>query len=108
MRPWLEAAGYWLADYYTLATAVLVMAAAGLASLGQPARRLRVAGAAVCGLGALTFLVALPGWPRTGWPGLRLAPRSAALAAAPVTVAPDPGGAAWAPALGIQSPSATP
>jgi|GEM_PF-3416297 len=66
MSPGPETVCDWLADYYALATAVLLTTAAALRSLKQPAKRLAVARSAVVGLGALAVLVALPQWPRAG------------------------------------------
>ncbi len=59
--------GYWLADYYALATIVLLAVCAALARLRQPARRLSVSWSALGGLAALMILSALPSWPRAGW-----------------------------------------
>ncbi len=58
--PWLL-----IADYYALATCLLL--GAGLASgrLEQPARRLAVAWSTLVGLTVLLVLVAVPEWPRT-------------------------------------------
>ena len=60
--------GDWLADYYALATIVLLAVGVALARLRQPARRLSVAWSALGGLAALVILSALPSWPRAGWP----------------------------------------
>ena len=71
MNPWSEAVWGWLADYYALATVVLLATVAALGLLRQPGRRLSVARSAVGGLAALAVLAALPGWPRVSWPSLR-------------------------------------
>lgn len=72
----------WLVDYYALATAVLLVAAAVLSVVGQPARRLAAGRSALWGLLALLVLAVLPAWPR-----FSLAPRRATTA--PAVVIPE-------------------
>ncbi|WP_165250404.1 M56 family metallopeptidase [Paludisphaera soli] len=57
---------YWLADYYALATGLLLATVPILLAMGQPARRLVACRCAFAGLLALLVLVSLPGWPRVG------------------------------------------
>lgn len=53
-----------LADFYCLATVLLLGTAAVMAALRQPARRLGIASAALAGLVLLAAAAAIPGWPR--------------------------------------------
>lgn len=87
----MEAFSRWLVDAYALSTLVLLVSAAALAAIRQPARRLAVAGATFGGLVALLAASAIPAWPRAS-----LAPR-------PVLPVPKPA-AAFAPALPPFSP----
>jgi beta-lactamase regulating signal transducer with metallopeptidase domain len=80
MSPWSEALARWLVDYYVLATLLLAAAAAALAFVRQPARRLAVAWAALGSLALLAVLTALPGWPR-----LTVRPAEEPVAANPFT-----------------------
>ncbi|QEH38573.1 Regulatory protein BlaR1 [Aquisphaera giovannonii] len=57
--------GYGLADYYALATLVLLGAGAAMALLRQPARRMAVGRAAIGGLLALLAIGLIPAWPRS-------------------------------------------
>ncbi|AMV37911.1 hypothetical protein [Planctomyces sp. SH-PL62] len=57
---------YWLADYYILATVLLLGVVPILFLLEQPVRRIAVCRAAFGGLLALLALVLLPSWPRVG------------------------------------------
>jgi beta-lactamase regulating signal transducer with metallopeptidase domain len=63
-----ESIGYWLIDYYALATVVLLATLVILKWQAQPARRLSVAWPSLCGLWALAIVTALPFWPRTASP----------------------------------------
>jgi beta-lactamase regulating signal transducer with metallopeptidase domain len=70
MTPLSEAIGYWLIDFYALATVVLLATLAIFRKLKQPARRLPAAWSALSGLAALAVMTALPIWPRISWPRL--------------------------------------
>jgi hypothetical protein len=71
MTPAFEALGYWLADYYALATCVLLAAAPALLAIEQPARRLAVGGCTLGGLVALLAFSLIPLWPRASLGGSR-------------------------------------
>jgi hypothetical protein len=64
MTPGFDALGYWLADYYALATCVLIGVGLSMAALKQPARRLAVCWSGLAGLCALVVFGAIPSWPR--------------------------------------------
>jgi beta-lactamase regulating signal transducer with metallopeptidase domain/protocatechuate 3,4-dioxygenase beta subunit len=64
MTPAPETLWYWLADYYALATCVLLAAAPALVAIGQPARRLAVGGCTLGGLVGLLALSLIPSWPK--------------------------------------------
>jgi beta-lactamase regulating signal transducer with metallopeptidase domain len=67
MTSFSEAIGYWLIDFYAVATVVFLAAFAIFRRLAQPARRLSVAWSAVAGLLALAVVTAIPTWPRARW-----------------------------------------
>jgi protocatechuate 3,4-dioxygenase beta subunit len=70
MSPHAEAIGYWLLDFYALATVVFLATFAIVRRMNQPARRLSVAWSASGGLAALAVVTAIPIWPRANWPRL--------------------------------------
>ena len=63
-----EAIGYWLIDFYALATVVFLATVAIFRALNQPARRLSAAWSVLAGLAALAIVTAVPTWPRMSWP----------------------------------------
>lgn len=65
MTPGFDSLWYWLADYYALATCVLLAVGLALLGLRQPARRLTVSWSALGGLLALLIFGLVPFWPRT-------------------------------------------
>jgi beta-lactamase regulating signal transducer with metallopeptidase domain len=70
MTPAFEPLWYWLADYYALATCVLLAVVPAFLVIRQPARRLVVGRCAFGGLLALFLLNLIPAWPKTHFSGL--------------------------------------
>ena len=66
MNPWLAALQLWLVDFYLLATALLLLAAAGARWFRQPVERLEWCRALTFALAAVAALTLLPGWPKWG------------------------------------------
>ncbi len=64
MTSYLPAIGRWVADYYLLATLLLLAVAAVVWCLRQPARRISVAWAAMVALVVLAVPCTFPAWPR--------------------------------------------
>ncbi len=62
MNQYLDAAGFWLADFHLLAAALLGALAGALCVIRQPARRLAVVRSMLAGLLALAIMCASPGW----------------------------------------------
>jgi hypothetical protein len=70
MNSWTSAAALRIADYYLLATWLLLLAWVTMWFVRQPARRLTVAWATMAGLACLAVLCNLPTWPRVHVPSL--------------------------------------
>ena len=64
MSTWTHFIFIWLADYYALATAILLLALLAGALVRQPIKRYSVSASAVVGLIVLAILSAAPFWPR--------------------------------------------
>jgi len=64
---WTIHIALWLTDVYVMSSLLLLLPLAAFAILGQPARRMTTARAAVLGLAILALLTAVPGWPRHSW-----------------------------------------
>jgi beta-lactamase regulating signal transducer with metallopeptidase domain len=85
MTPLSEAIGYWLVDFYALATVVFLATLAIFRAMKQPARRLSAAWSVLGGLAALAVLTAMPIWPRVSWPRLPVRPAAVRSATGPGT-----------------------
>ncbi|MDR3620620.1 MAG: M56 family metallopeptidase [Paludisphaera borealis] len=86
MTPTLEPLWYWLADYYALATCVLLAVVPILLGVKQPARRLVVGWSTLGGLLALLVFSLIPSWPRTNLDRLRAPLQQARLSSDETTV----------------------
>jgi hypothetical protein len=64
MSTWMQFIFIWLADYYALATAILLLALLAGALVHQPIKRYSVTAGAFVGLIVLAILSAAPFWPR--------------------------------------------
>ncbi len=89
MSSWLPALGRWVADYYLLATLLLVVVWLAMRALGQPIRRVAVAKATMIALVVLAVVCFLPAWPRIP---LLSAPPSAQVAPPFSPAVPERGG----------------
>jgi len=68
MDGWMRDFAIWLADYYLLATLLLLVTAVVMRLVRQPAQRMTLSRATVAGLVCLAAITAAPVWPRISLP----------------------------------------
>lgn len=68
MDGWMSGFAIWLADYYLLATLLLLVTAGVMGLVRQPAQRMTLSRATVAGLVCLAAITAAPAWPRISLP----------------------------------------
>ncbi|MBC8868446.1 MAG: hypothetical protein H8E44_03470 [Planctomycetes bacterium] len=78
----------WLADYYLLATLLLIVTAGVKRLVRQPAQRMALSRATVAGLVCLAVITAAPGWPRVSLPFATVLSPAHRVAVSPPTIAP--------------------
>jgi beta-lactamase regulating signal transducer with metallopeptidase domain len=68
MDGWIREIAIWLADYYLLATLLLLVTAGLMRLVRQPAQRMALSRATVAGLACLAAITAVSAWPRISLP----------------------------------------
>jgi len=88
MDGWMRDLTIWLADYYLLATLLLIVTAGVKRLVRQPANRMALSRATVAGLVCLAVITAAPAWPRVSLPFASVLSPAHQVTDSPPTIAP--------------------